>query len=517
MQDWGKPYSEEELAELRARDPKRWARILSNRQSMAKHRARKRSAARQLAGGQRKAGARKRTPTMDATQMEERLLRLGTFGSMLGEVGGLAGAADAPCTQNATAGGAGGPSEYDLRLHLWAILIMLLVSLAGSLGPIALHLSTRGAGVGVATRLGALFGCGTILATALIHMLPPAVEALQSPCLPSFFVGGYGPWAYLFVLVAMLGMHLLDFLMKSHHWRQRQLALQQVQAALQQQQAAQRQGDGHACLGLFDEGGCHAHHLALVSAMSAGKASSPRAAAAAPAGKPGCDAAVQAAAQAAAEEGLAVCSSDDCAHSGGEGSDLCCPLLPRGDQDGESCSSGGGGRGSDGGSSSSSSGDTSRVVGVFLAEAGIIFHSVMIGMTLGVTGGPAFRGLLLALSLHQLFEGVAIGSAAVDSGLSASKSACMGLSFSVTTPAGIAVGIAVRETFDKDAGGALLAAGIADAVSAGVLIYVALCGLLTPMLTDSQWLRRQRWPLQAAALGAVYSGAGVMALLGRWI
>ena len=75
------------------------------------------------------------------------------------------GAADAPCTQNATAGGAGGPSEYDLRLHLWAILIMLLVSLAGSLGPIALHLSTRGAGVGVATRLGALFGCGTILAT----------------------------------------------------------------------------------------------------------------------------------------------------------------------------------------------------------------------------------------------------------------------------------------------------------------------------------------------------------------
>lgn len=46
-------------------------------------------------------------------------------------------------------------------------------------------------------------------------MLPPAAESLASPCLPApFGGGGYGAWAYLFVLLAMLGMHLVDFLLK---------------------------------------------------------------------------------------------------------------------------------------------------------------------------------------------------------------------------------------------------------------------------------------------------------------
>ena len=37
-----------------------------------------------------------------------------------------------------------------------------------------------------------------------------------------------------------------------------------------------------------------------------------------------------------------------------------------------------------------------------MTEAGIIFHSLMIGVTLGVTGGAAFATLLIALALHQV-------------------------------------------------------------------------------------------------------------------
>ena len=64
----------------------------------------------------------------------------------------------------------------------------------------------------------------------------------------------------------------------------------------------------------------------------------------------------------------------------------------------------------------------------------------MIGLTLGLAEGAAFRTLLAALALHQLFEGFAIGSAAVDSGLSAARAAIMGAAFSATTPLGIALG-----------------------------------------------------------------------------
>ena len=64
----------------------------------------------------------------------------------------------------------------------------------------------------------------------------------------------------------------------------------------------------------------------------------------------------------------------------------------------------------------------------------------MIGLTLGVTAGTAFLTLLVALSFHQFFEGFAIGAAAVDSGLGLAKSTVMGLAYSATTPAGIAIG-----------------------------------------------------------------------------
>lgn len=44
---------------------------------------------------------------------------------------------------------------------------------------------------------------------------------------------------------------------------------------------------------------------------------------------------------------------------------------------------------------------------VILLEAGIIFHSVMIGVTLGADSSSAWTTLLLVIIFHQLFEGAA--------------------------------------------------------------------------------------------------------------
>jgi len=41
----------------------------------------------------------------------------------------------------------------------------------------------------------------------------------------------------------------------------------------------------------------------------------------------------------------------------------------------------------------------------YLLEFGIACHSIIIGITLGVTGDVKFAGLLCALLLHQFFEG----------------------------------------------------------------------------------------------------------------
>lgn len=75
----------------------------------------------------------------------------------------------------------------------------------------------------------------------------------------------------------------------------------------------------------------------------------------------------------------------------------------------------------------------------------------------------------------------------------------------------------MRESFSSSAAGALLATGVCDSMSAGILIYVCLVDLLSPMFTDSDWLRSKAWPVQAASFCSLWSGAAVMALLGKWV
>lgn len=83
-------------------------------------------------------------------------------------------------------------------------------------------------------------------------------------------------------------------------------------------------------------------------------------------------------------------------------------------------------------------------------------------------------------------------------------------------PAVSHAGIGVRESFNQNATSTLLATGILDALSTGVLLYVVLVQLITPTLTDSDWLHSRRWPMQLLAYAAFYSGAACMAVIGKW-
>ncbi len=53
-----------------------------------------------------------------------------------------------------------------------------------------------------------------MLATSLIHMAQPATESLTSSCLSSFWTEDYSAWPFLFIVLALLGMHAIDFLIK---------------------------------------------------------------------------------------------------------------------------------------------------------------------------------------------------------------------------------------------------------------------------------------------------------------
>ena len=108
---------------------------------------------------------------------------------------------------------------------------------------------------------------------------------------------------------------------------------------------------------------------------------------------------------------------------------------------------------------------------VILLEAGIIFHSIMIGVTLGATGGSGWIRLLIVIVFHQFFEGLALGARITL--LQFAKwwqPAIMGVSFSLITPIGIAIGVGVHKGFEANGRAALLAVGILNSISAGILV-----------------------------------------------
>ncbi|MCJ1373117.1 hypothetical protein MMC20_004344 [Loxospora ochrophaea] len=154
-----------------------------------------------------------------------------------------------------------------------------------------------------------------------------------------------------------------------------------------------------------------------------------------------------------------------------------------------------------------------------LLEAGILFHSIFIGMALSVAIGTPFVVLLIAISFHQTFEGLALGSRIAAITIfppSSPKPWLMALAYGTTTPIGQAIGLAVHGLYDPAGQTGLLMVGATNAVSSGLLLFAGLVELLAEdFLSDASYetLKGKR---RLQACGAVVGGALLMALVGAW-
>jgi zinc transporter 1/2/3 len=79
--------------------------------------------------------------------------------------------------------------------------------------------------------------------------------------------------------------------------------------------------------------------------------------------------------------------------------------------------------------------------------------------------------VLIALCFHQFFEGIALGSTIVAADFtSILKRVLYALIYGITTPLGIAIGIAVRTTYVANSPASLLTEGILEAVSGSFFV-----------------------------------------------
>ncbi|KAL1210269.1 Zinc transporter 9 [Cardamine amara subsp. amara] len=150
-----------------------------------------------------------------------------------------------------------------------------------------------------------------------------------------------------------------------------------------------------------------------------------------------------------------------------------------------------------------------------ILEMGIVSHSIIIGISLGVSHSPCtIRPLLLALSFHQFFEGFALGGCIAEARLTPRGSAMMALFFAVTTPIGVAVGTAIASSYNSYSVAALVSEGVLDSLSAGILVYMALVDLIAADFLSKKM--SVDFKVQVVSYCFLFLGAGMMSALAIW-
>lgn len=158
-----------------------------------------------------------------------------------------------------------------------------------------------------------------------------------------------------------------------------------------------------------------------------------------------------------------------------------------------------------------------QIAAFLILEFGVIFHSVIIGLTLGSVGDE-FSVLYPVIVFHQSFEGMGIGArlSAIPfpSRLNWMPYALCA-AYGLTTPIAIIIGIGLRYSYNSASLTANIVSGTLDAISAGILLYTGFVELLArDFLFNPD--RTQDDKQLTFMIGSVLLGVAIMALLGKW-
>lgn len=157
-----------------------------------------------------------------------------------------------------------------------------------------------------------------------------------------------------------------------------------------------------------------------------------------------------------------------------------------------------------------------QIAAFLILEFGVVFHSVIIGLNLGVTGDE-FATLYPVLVFHQAFEGLGIGSrlSTIPFGKHAWLPWILCAAYGLCTPISIAIGLGVRTSYAPESKTAMIVQGVLNSISAGILIYTGLVELLARDFLFDPSRTKSRLRLLYMVFCTLF-GAGIMALLGKW-
>lgn len=351
----------------------------------------------------------------------------------------------------------------NLNLRIASVFVILVGSALGAIAPIILARSARLRVPKLSFFIAKYFGSGVIIATAWMHLLSPASEALGNPCLGDI-LPDYD-WAMAIGLMTVMVMFLIELIVSRFDWG--------------------FSGHSHA------HGSAEAHDHAEPNSV-------PR--------------------PDDVENGSLADKKDPPTQNPGPFSDSRMPGLP-GD-----VSYPPGGQDHLGHQREHVEGVDSQaefaaqLTALFVLEFGVIFHSIFIGLTLAISDN--FIILFIVLVFHQTFEGLGLGSRLATATWPSDRRRWMpyllGGLYAITTPLSIAVGLGVRSSLQTQGTTMLLINGIFDAISGGILMYTGLVELLAHEFMFNPQMRNAGLGMQLFAYACVATGVALMALLAKW-
>ncbi|KAL5113636.1 hypothetical protein ACEQ8H_008475 [Pleosporales sp. CAS-2024a] len=422
--------------------------------------------------------------------------------------------------QRPACGTKGGRGYYNTWLHVFALLLILGLSTAACSFPIVVK---RVPSIPIPHQflfLSRHFGTGVLIATAFVHLLPTAFESLTDPCLPYFWNHGYAAMPGLVAMTSVFVVVGIEMFFASkgaghsHSTDYESLRLDDHAAAPRPQHKR-----SHS-YGRYSGGPAAIHGLAPAVALPDPSSSDNLMAGASPSAASPLTPSVPHANGRLARRSMDSDESDldirpeelgppaDDAEDESSLLQHAEPRIQAGQARHQSPES----------PEKTEAQNRKQLLQCLLLEAGILFHSVFIGMALSVATGTSFVVLLVAISFHQTFEGFALGSriSAIRFPSGSLKPWLMALAYGTTTPVGQAIGLAIHTLYDPASQVGLLTVGFMNAISSGLLLFAGLVELLAEdFLSDESYVTlRGKRRLQACA--SVVSGAALMALVGAW-
>jgi zinc transporter 1/2/3 len=158
-----------------------------------------------------------------------------------------------------------------------------------------------------------------------------------------------------------------------------------------------------------------------------------------------------------------------------------------------------------------------QIAAFLILEFGVIFHSVIIGLNLGVVGDE-FSTLYPVIVFHQAFEGLGIGarlSVIPFPGRLKWMPWVLCIAYGLTTPISIAIGIGLSTQYNSGSFTANIVSGVLDSISAGILLFTGLVEMLARDFLFNPDRTRNRNDI-IFMLVCLFLGCGIMALLGKW-